>query len=475
MTEAAKSRPVHPVDRFLLGFGRKLLLGFGADGRLKRYAVLAIPGLAAIWALAIAYVTLAPVAYTSQFTLILPGSGAGASVNLAEIGQASTMTASPFSQASLSPTESYKRIMTSRPVIEDASARVGLKPYEFPNPIIKLVDQTQLMIVRINGGSPEAAQANAEALQAAFLDQLEILRRSEGAAREEAYREYVDGFREAVSRTRRATLEAQTDSDLVSIDQFETILAGLEILRGERLDQSVEASSLEGQIAELSALVDLTPQAAMNAFLLRADAEARALLGALADQEAEFAALAQRLGPNHPERARAERSLAATHAALAGRGAELTGVAPAELRRLLDLSAGEERGAMMERLVVAAADLRAVRARIAALDEKIAETNARVRALTPVAAALDDLQRDHQVAEAVFSSALARIDTTKTDFFASYPLVQTLETADRPAYPSEPMRVLAIAGAVLASLFWIMGLMLLWIRLPVLRVILKTL
>ena len=82
---------------------------------------------------------------------------------------------------------------------------------------------------------------------------------------------------------------------------------------------------------------------------------------------------------------------------------------------------------------------------------------------------LADLMRDLRVAEAVFSSALARLDTNKSDPFASYPLVQILEAPSLPREKSAPSSLLAIAGGVGATLFTLLGFLLLWLRQPIIR------
>ena len=73
--------------------------------------------------------------------------------------------------------------------------------------------------------------------------------------------------------------------------------------------------------------------------------------------------------------------------------------------------------------------------------------------LTIPASKLDELIRNHQVAEATFSSALARIDTSKADVFVSYPLVQLLDMPSLPESPSSPKKLFVVLGAVFSSLF----------------------
>ena len=98
---------------------------------------------------------------------------------------------------------------------------------------------------------------------------------------------------------------------------------------------------------------------------------------------------------------------------------------------------------------------------------------ARSPALIAQASELADLQRDHHIAEAVFSSALARIDTNKQDPFASYPLVQTLAEPSLPKRPSSPSLMIALAGALAASVLTIMAFALAWLRQPLLDRLLR--
>jgi len=61
-----------------------------------------------------------------------------------------------------------------------------------------------------------------------------------------------------------------------------------------------------------------------------------------------------------------------------------------------------------------------------ALEKSQTEYQLRIKTQTQNAATLADLQRDHQIAEAIFSSALAKLDTSRLDIYATYPLTQLL-------------------------------------------------
>ncbi|SFQ69625.1 Metal-sensitive transcriptional repressor, partial [Roseivivax halotolerans] len=66
-------------------------------GRLPRYVAVFARGASALWAPILGYLGTATLKFTSSASLILPGSGASASVNLSEIGQASSFANSAFS------------------------------------------------------------------------------------------------------------------------------------------------------------------------------------------------------------------------------------------------------------------------------------------------------------------------------------------------------------------------------------------
>ena len=115
----------------------------------------------------------------------------------------------------------------------------------------------------------------------------------------------------------------------------------------------------------------------------------------------------------------------------------------------------------MGRLVQADAAYAGANERIASLDTQMDETAARVQALAGPATELDALLRDHQIAETVFASALARIDTNRTDMFASYPLTQTIEQPARPETAATPSKKIVLLGAAGTMFLYVTGLILL--------------
>ena len=62
----------------------------------------------------------------------------------------------------------------------------GTDEGEFPQPAIKLIDQTNLIEVRLTSGTPDTAKAQMEALRSAFTAALDTLREDEARTREDA-------------------------------------------------------------------------------------------------------------------------------------------------------------------------------------------------------------------------------------------------------------------------------------------------
>jgi uncharacterized protein involved in exopolysaccharide biosynthesis len=155
--------------------------------------------------------------------------------------------------------------------------------------------------------------------------------------------------------------------------------------------------------------------------------------------------------------------------ALVARGSALTGLSGRTLLTFADLSVSDGRERLFEALVNRVGDAAGARAATAEIRAQIGQQNAETGALAGTAAQLADLVREQRVAEAVFSSALARLDTNKADPFASYPLVQTLEAPSIPTAPSSPSLLLALAGATGATILLLSGFLLLWLRQPIIH------
>lgn len=442
--------------------------------RRFRYVVVLLFGWSLILVSALTYYILSPKVYSSGFTLILPGAGQSSSVNLETLGQVSSQSASVFGDMSFSPTENYKKLLQSYRLRGLVGARLNLSLADVPSPRIKLANQTNLIYVNLTAQSPARAEQVAQAWLDVFLTEVQSLRVEEQSIREASYRSALATFEQAVEQSRARIIAFQIAHGLISIEQFQDLVQRSEALKVLVEDSLISVDAAENEIARLSSLLGLSPDQAALVMILISDPVFQSLYASVSEAENTLATLALTFGDNHPENRAASFLLAGVELQLQDRGRFLLGAGPFEMLKTGHYAATSERAELISSLLQASVAGAGARRRHAALEDQLQATLLRVESLAEPATELDGLLRDHQIAETVFASALARIDTNRTDQFAAYPLTQIIEHPARPNSPVLPSRKLVAAGTAAALTFYFLGLTLLWIRLPIIRALLKT-
>lgn len=443
--------------------------GLPSPGRYKRYIVAMAPALIAVWTATGAYLVLAPRSYTSQFTLILPGSGAGSSLNVESIGQAQSSAASAFSSTTLSPTENYKRLLMADITLRQSARILRENEDGFPGPKVELTDQTNLIAVEISAASPQQARQRAFALRQAFLAQLDRLRADEADKREQSDTRHLQELEAKVRDTERALLAFQAAHGMVSVEQFNNRITSIDSLREREREMRTTLRQHDAETARFSSALNAGTAVGNNTLRLRSDPMFQRLVERYATVDADAAQKSATLGEGHGDLAQVQAERDTLRTAMARRGRELTGMGDEQLLRMVDLSVSDGRSSLIEGMISADVRRAGTSAALREIRGDLAQQQGRAGMLVTQAAKLADLTRDHRIADAVFSSALARVDTNKQDAFASYPLVQTLEEPSLPRAPSSPSKVIAIAGAIATTLLIIMGFVLTWLRQPLIR------
>jgi uncharacterized protein involved in exopolysaccharide biosynthesis len=463
---------IHQViekPRLLLRAWTVLRDGLPSRGRYGRYLKMILPPLLGIWGATAAYLMFAPIVYESNFTLILPGSGAGGTLNVESIGQAQSTSTSAFSSPTLSPTENYKRLLMADVTLRSAAARVKMEQGSFPDPQVKLIDQTNLIEVQVTGPAPGAAKGRALALRAAFLSQLDRLRRDEAEKREASDAKHLKALEAKVGEAQRKLISFQAANGLVSLDQFNSRIAGIDALREKEREARTALAQQAAETGRYVGVLGSGTGAANQMLRLKSDPVFQKLAERYAALDADAEQKSASLGKAHGEMALANGERQSLRKAMAKRGQQLTGLGEGAILRQMDLSVSDGRSSLMTGMVTSEVRKTGAQAALSAIRGDLSREGARANALMAQASVLADLTRDHRIAEAVFSSALARLDTNKQDPFASYPLVQTLEEPSLPKKPAAPSLLLALGGAYAASFFLLIGFGLLWLRQPLIR------
>jgi len=435
-------------------------------GRLPRYLAFALIGCGMIWLPITGYLKAAPMTYRSNTSLILPGSGASASLNLSGIGQASSYASSAFASNAVSPTETYKRLLSADRILVAASESLGIKRHQLGSPRIQLVDQTSLIHIEMTGSSPVEAQAKADAILTAFFKELDALRADELSAREDSGLDAISDYRASVASTRSEISSLQGRSGLLSVAQYDALLDRHLALEALVQDRAALLSEKSAAVAGLEAQLGLDAQRAAATLKLFADSTYMTLLAETSRFEAELAESNAHFGPRHPVVLAASDSRNTALDAARRSAQAITGL-PAEEVARLDLAPQGARAELLAHLVRTDAERVGAVEEFAVLQTRLRDSQADLTAKATAASELQDLERDFSVAEAVFATAIARAQSSKSDVYASYPLVQVLENPSLPDRPSSPNRKLAFAAGVAATFMLIVSLVLGWVRLAV--------
>jgi len=340
-------------------------------------------------------------------------------------------------------------------------------------PRVNLVDQTSLIHIEMVGNSPADAQARADAILTAFFTELDALRTDEVDTREDSGLQAIADYRDSVAATRAEITGLQAESGLLSMKQYEDLVDRHLTLEARVKDLAAVLGDKSAEVQQLQTQLGTTPQRAAATLKLFADGAYVTMLNEAARFEADYAQTSALYGARHPkvQEARRTRDEAANAAQrLAGDITKL----PAEEIAALDLAPNGVRADLLSQLVKKDAERAGIAQEFAALKNQLAEAADNIDAKRLAAATLQDLERDFAVAEAVFASAIARTKSSKSDFYASYPLVQMLENPSLPEKPSSPNKKLAIAAGGAATFMMLIGLLIGWTRNAIIGRLLST-
>ena len=428
----------------------------------------------AVWMLALSYLKKTPPTYTSTLVIHVAGSSPGVSVNLPDIGQANTSSGTAFGSHS-DPRENYKLMMTSETILNIAAKALNLSPKEFGKPNVSLIDNTTLLEVNTKGKQPQLAQDKSQALYQALDKRLQELRQEEQLKRDRAVQNALLDAKEKLTAAQNKLSQYKLRSGLNSTGRVKKLIDNIATLQIQQIETVAQHRRISDRLAQLSATLGLTPQKAANALVLATDREFQKILSQYTDANATLLQLRSHRGENYPDVVKARREKEAVLKALLQRGEILLGVPLKQLNLellILDNSngSGEKRANLFVQLVDLQAEQQGLAGQMANLQEQIKRLENQLSILTQKESVLDSLDRDLQIAQAVFASTLTKIDLSKSDPFASFPMMQIIEHPTLPTEPSAPKPKLVLAGAVFGSLLVSMGLTILWWREPMVKI-----
>jgi len=420
-----------------------------------------------IWGGALAYLKIAKPKYVSKLAIILPGGNVGSNVNLPSIGQASSSSTSAAGGSSLDPRANYQFILNDDLTLEEVAENLRIKPSELGKPKSKLVDNTSILQIEIEGPSAKAAQERGYALYTTLMSKISKLRQDEINRRDEGTQNTLDLAKQKLADSQQKLASYKSRSGLSNSDQVKELAVILEQLRKQRAEMLAQSVLLGDRVAQLSSSLGLSVEEASAAFILQADPIYQQTLRDYSEATTSLNVFQSKWGDNHPQIVKERTRQSAARTALVQRANLITGREPSlqELARInLNLAGNAGKESLYRDLVAVTAEQKGVTAQAEELSQQIIEFEIRLRDLTQKQLELDRLQRDAQVAEAVFASSLAKIDLSKSDLFTAYPLAQLLSPPSLANEAAAPQPKLVLAGAFVGSLLVSTGIFLLWLK-----------
>jgi len=464
----------HPIGKGIRGHLLHLVTHGSSLPPARRrtlYLVVLLSALMIIWLPVLLFISVLPTTYTSRWDLILPGAGTGHAISLESVGQASATAASPYTSHSIDPKVNYKAIAESIPVLATAAAAVGSTVQTFGKARIKLIDQTALMHFRISAATAEQAHQKSQALYNALQAELERLRNDELVQREAAVGRMLEGYNKSLHIAQQNILDYQAKSRIVSQEQFTELAMNLERSRNNIGELKAEYAGLTGSIKALTKSLGIDTKIASALYLLQQDALFQELARKWSEAIANLQQCQSKWGEQHPQVINAKDLHDNLRKQLLKRSQQITPTSKLTPEKLVALASSN--AMLYTRLVELNTEQQGMAEQIKDLENSITNQTQYLEDSTTDASTLEDLKRKHQVATAVLTTALAKLDIGKSDRFSSYPLVQLLAKPTLPEKPDKLGRNLALVGGMAGSFFALIGLLILWKRKPYLQKLLK--
>jgi uncharacterized protein involved in exopolysaccharide biosynthesis len=438
-----------------------------SPNRWSLYYVVGIVANVLLWGTTLLVLKFTSSAYSSKFYVSLPTASSNTSVALPNLGETSYENYSPFSASSQDPRENYKLIAKSEAVVNAAAKELNLTEQEFGEVQIKTPTNTSVMGFELKGATPQEAQTKAWAVYKALQARLDKLRVQEVIQRDGSFQYGLSSAQTKLEIAQKRLSDYKARSGLSSNEQIQSFSDNIEQLRRQRAEILAQQQQAQARVTQMASNLNLSSQQATDAFVLKSDQVFQQYLKDYSDASGNISVLNSKFLPDHPTLLAEKAKQEAAQTALLARGQALLG-RTASLASLRQLNLSNDSNSAQEKLyqdlVTVQSEQRGNQAQAAELDRQIARLESRLKVMTQQETTLDALKRDLQIAEAVFSSTLARLDIGRSNASGSYPLLQLLAEPSLPQKPSSPPPQFVLLGATLGSIFLTTGLILLWRR-----------
>lgn len=423
-----------------------------------------------LWSASLLYLKFASPIYNSSWTIALPGTASSTSVSLPDIGQASSQNQSPFSNSVSDPRANYKLLATSEDVVKPAATSLKMTAQEFGKPTVEILDNTTLMQFSVEGSTPEETRAKAIAIHQAFKNNLDRLKNIESNDPDKNTLETLKNSQLRLEKARKELADYQANTGLSSKDQVGNLDKSIDQMRVDLAQLTSQEQQIQGTSNQLIQELKLSPEKAQDAMTVQSDRLFRQYLDNYSQIKAELVNLEAKYLPSYPIVAAKQQDSQAAETALLQRASSLL-ERTADLNDLsqLGLSSNDnqnnsQKDNLLGELINLQAERQGLGSQVKELEQQIIQLETKQRQRSRFGSELNRLEKNEQIAEAVYSSTLTQLEISKTNTSNIYPPISLLTQPNLPIEPSSPKTSLVLLGSLIASLFLTTALLSLWWR-----------
>lgn len=438
--------------------------------RWQRYFILGVLLNTALWLGAFGFLKYKRPVYTSSWTLDLPAAKSDSMIEVPGVGRAAQTSDSPYSNIMVAdPRANYKDLLEATEVLSVAAKTEDIPLNDFGEPKVEVVANTTLIKIAMNGFSPREAQLKAIALQKAFNQKLQELRKQETGQQNQNLKTALASAEDRLRVAQQRLSSYKVESGLDSGEQLRDRSMNIETLRKEQAESVAQYQELQNQIKQLSANLGLSPQEGADAFILQSDALFQQYLLGYSKTSAALTSLESVFYQDHPNVVDKAEERDIARAKLFQRGQQLLGrpISEASLKQLNvsnSLTSETQRSNLFEELIRLQGREQGMRAKAEELTKQVTKAEAGMTTLSKKRSILSNLEREVEIAEAIFTSIIGRLDLTKSSLSVAYPQFTMRTQPSLPKLPSSPKIVPLLLGTFLASGLISTGLACLWWR-----------
>ena len=434
----------------------------------KFYLTILLLGNLVIWGGSLAYLQFKKPSYESKWAIALPASNSSTSIEIPGVGQASSQSESPYNSDFSDPRENYKFLASTEEVIENAAQKLGMPIEEFGKPKINTPANTTLIEFKIEGEKPKLAQAKAIALQESLMLSLKSLRADESKNRGQDLENTIKVAAKKLQTARQKLSQFQLDSGLSSTDQTSNLTYNIEQLRKQQTETVAQEQKIKSRSNELQKSLSISTQEAAEALALQSDQQFKEYLNSYSQIGRDLVNLKAKFSANHPSVISKQAEQDKTQAELYRRGEFLLNkpITQADLKNINadSNSSISQRANLFEELVSLEAEQTGLADQARSLNQQILALEAKLTNMSQNASKLQELEKDMQLAQAVFSSTATKLDLSKSQDSASYPPISVVSRPSLSKNATAPKKELVILGSMISSLLLATGLYSLWLK-----------